>query len=229
MDFLNILAQTTETTTTETVAAEYSLINIDWIWNHIISLNLLEAATFLAFGAVCLFYGWRVFKVLVVISFAMLGGFAGMMISDRIGSDDNLLLPILTSVTMAIVSIPMMRWCVSLLGAASGGILAAGIWYACELPEQFMWAGGLTGIVAGGMISFIVFKAAVMLFSSFGGSSLILAGALALLHLYPQTAERIQLFVFDEHWFLPGALLLMTLIGVYWQNKFIKDSPSWGI
>lgn len=226
MDFLNMLAQTTDTARG---AAEYSIIKIDWIWGHIISLNLLEAVTFIAFGAVCLFYGWRVFKVLVIISFALLGGFFGMMISKKIGSDDHLLLPILASVIMAVVSIPMMRWSVSILGAVSGGILASGMWYAFKLPEQYMWAGSLTGIIAGGMISFIVFKAAVMLFSSFSGSSLLLAGGLALLYRYPQTKEQIQEFVFTENWFMPVALLVMTMIGVYWQNRFIKDSPSWGI
>jgi len=47
-----------------------------------------------------------------------------------------------------------------------------------------MWAGGVIGVVAGGMISFIVFKIAVMLFTSLGGGAITLVGILSLLHHY---------------------------------------------
>ena len=52
----------------------------------------------------------------------------------------------------------LMRWPVSVLGAVMGGALTAGIWYACELPEQYIWAGALIGIVAGGIISFVMHR-----------------------------------------------------------------------
>jgi len=52
----------------------------------------------------------------------------------------------------------LIRWPVSVLGAVVGGVLIAGIWYAFELPEQYIWTGALIGFVAGGAISFVIFS-----------------------------------------------------------------------
>ncbi len=132
-------------------------------------------------------------------------------------------------VLLAVLSVPLMKWAVCLLGAAAGGILSSGIWYASGLTEKYILAGALIGMVAGGMISFIVFKIAVILFSSLGGSGLIVVGFLALLYIYPQTSERVEEVIFTKKWFLPVALMVPTLAGIILQNKFIKGSKDWDI
>lgn len=119
-----------------------------------------------------------------------------------------------------------------ILGAAAGGILAAGLWYAFNQPQIYIWVPAITGIIAGGMISFIVFKFAVMLFTSLGGSTIVVVAALALLHLYetnevqPAT-NHIQDMVFEQNWFLPVAVMVPTLLGLIMQNKFVKHSDKW--
>lgn len=227
MEFFAILAQTVETS--EETAAGSTVVPVDLIWEHITNLDIIEALTFISFGVVCLFYGWRVFKALTIICFALLGLIAGLLISQKMGSPDNPLLGIILSIVAAIVAIPLMRWAVGFLGAIAGGIATAGLWYAVKLPEQYLWAGGLTGIVAGGMISFIVFKIAIMLFSSMGGSALVVSGLIALLYQYSQTSERIQELFFGPKWFLPTALIIPAVIGLYWQNRFIKKSAEWTV
>lgn len=231
MNFFNLLATAVEEPIVETASAGTSeIVPLDLIWNNIISLNPLEALTFISFGAVCLLYGWRVFKVLVVISFGLLGLIGGMYMWDKIaGSQNQVFAGIITLIVLAVVSVPLMRWAVSLLGAVAGGILTAGLWYAFHLPEQYIWAGGLVGLVAGGMISFIVFRISVMLFSSFGGSCLMITGFFALLYTYPGTKEDIQNLIFLQKWFLPLSLILPTILGVYLQNRFIKESPDWSL
>ncbi len=177
MDYFTILAQTAG-------ASDEAVVPMDVFWEQITSLGMLEALTFISFGVVCLFYGWRVFKVLVVINFALLGMMMGMAITEKIvGLNNQFVGGIVGMITLAVLSVPLMRWAVCLLGAVAGGILTSGIWYACGLTERYIWAGGLIGIVAGGMISFIVFKAAVILFSSLWGSGLVVVGSLALLFL----------------------------------------------
>lgn len=228
MDYLNILAIMTETAN-EAVAPQ-SVVPIDDIWNQITSLSTLEALTFISFGVVCLFYGWRVFKILVIISFAMLGLTLGMIAAREIsGENDQLTGALIGLVLMAILAVPLMKWAVCVLGAIAGGMLASGIWYACELNEKYILAGALIGIIAGGMISFIIFKIAVMLFSSFAGSMLVVIGTLAVLQSYEQTQQQIHDMVYDEKWFLPVLITLPTLIGLIVQNKFIKRSAEWTV
>jgi len=226
MDCVTILAQAVETAGPK--AAEEAIVPIDVFWEQITSLGWLEALTFISFGAVCLFYGWRVFKILVIISFGLLGLVLGMIISEKvIGLNNQLVGGLIGLVLMAVLSVPLMRYAVSILGAVAGGILTSGIWYACQLNERYLWAGALIGIIAGGMISFIIFKIAVILFSSLWGSGLMVAGSLALLYLYPQTTEQVEQLIFTKKWFLPAVLMIPTLVGVVLQNKFVKGSKDW--
>ncbi len=232
MDCITLLAATigaAAETTSSSESPQGATLVVQWIWLQISSLRILEALVFSSFGTVCLFYGWRVFRVLVIMSFMLIGGAAGVLVAKNVGAQNGLLLSVMMAIGMGIVSVPMMHWAVSLLGILAGGILAGGLWYACSFPESYLWAGGLIGAVAGGMIPFIVFKASVMLFSSLGGSALILAGVLALLHIYPPTREQIQLYVYGQRWFLPVSLAVSTAVGVYWQNRFLKGAPSWQV
>lgn len=233
MDFFIILAETAKKANTATNSAtpgsEGQIIPIDLIWAHITSLGLIEALTFISFGVVCLFYGWRVFKVLVVISFAMFGALIGMWLNTKIGVAGNPLIAVLLAIVFGIVSFPLMRWSVCILGAMAGAIITGGAWFAAGLPEEFIWAGALIGFIAGGMISFIVFRIAVMLFTCLGGSALIVTGLLALLYRYQPATESIHQWFFDDKWFLPIALIIPAAIGVYVQNKFIKGSKDWSV
>ena len=220
-----ILAQAAETAA-ETPQAEGA---IDSIWEQITSLGLIEALTFISFGVVCLFYGWRVFKILVTISFALIGLFVGLYLNKTLIGGNAVWLGIICMVLFAVFSIPFMRWGVSILGAAAGGILAGGVWYAFKLLEQYIWAGALVGIIAGGMISFIIFKIAVMLFTSFGGSVLVVVGVLAIMYDYMATTVDVKQLIYTQKWFLPIALLVPMAVGVFCQNKFIRGSKDWSV
>ena len=226
MDCVTILAQAVETASSG--ATEESVVQLDSFWNYITTLNRVEAVTFISFGLVCLMYGWRVFKVLVVISFSLLGFVMGVSVTNKIVGLNNQLAGALVGMCLfGILSIPMMRWAVSVLGAIAGGILSSSIWYASGLTEKYIWAGAMIGMVAGGMISFIVFKVAVILFSSLSGASLIVVGSLALLYLHPTTSARLEEVIYSKKWFLPTLLLAPTLIGLVLQNKFVKSSKDW--
>ena len=228
MNYVTILAQAAQTATPQ--EAEEAIVPIDLFWNQITSLSLLEALTFISFGVVCLFYGWRVFKVLVVINFALLGMILGMAITEKIdGLNNQFAGGVVGMVILAVLSVPLMRWAICILGAAAGGILTSGIWYACGLTERYIWAGGLVGVVAGGMISFIIFKAAVILFSSLWGSGLVVIGSLALLYLYPKTSVKVEELVFSLKWFLPVVLSAPTAIGFVLQHKFLKTSKDYNL
>jgi len=229
MEPITILAQTVETTTK--LAAETDLIPLDAIWQQIAALSWLEAVLAISFGVVYMLYGWRIFKILVVICFGLVGLFGGIKIGQRF--DSQILGAVVGLFLMAALSVPLMRWAVSLLGAITGGILTAGLWYAFELPGKYILAGAGIGLIAGGMISFIVFRIAVMLFTSFGGGVLIVTGLVALLYQYegmqePPTEQVKDMFL-NQNWFLPVLLLIPTVIGIIIQNKLIKKSHEWSV
>lgn len=231
MDYLIILAKAAEKAATNEAskkAAEKGIIPIDLFWEHITSLDLVEALTFIAFGFVCLFYGWRVFKILVTICFGLFGMMVAVWANIYI-QGQVVWLALVSVVLFGALSIPLMRYGVMLLGAAAGGIITGGGWLAAGLPEQYIWAGALVGVIAGGLISFIVFKIAVMLFTCLGGSSLIVVGFLAILYKYMGAAEKLQETVFEKKWFLPLMLVVPMVAGIVLQYRFIKGTKDWDI
>jgi hypothetical protein len=228
MDLLTILAQTTQTTQT----AEHSetIIPLDAMWEHITSLRGFEALMLISFGSICLFYGWRIFKILVIICFSLLGLSIGWLFTERFVVDLNPLLGgVIGMAALGVASITLLKWAVCALGTLAGGFITASIWYATGLSEQYIWAGALIGMVAGGMIAFIIFKIAIMLFTSLGGSFLIVTGVLALLYLWPQTQDNVHDWFFNKQWFLPAIIIVPTFVGLYIQNRFIKGSAEWSV
>jgi hypothetical protein len=228
MECLTILAEAAKSSS-EPLIRVHSVI--DSMWEQITTLSWLQALIAISFGVVYLLYGWRIFKVLVVICFGLVGLFAGVKIATPY--DLQILGAIVGLSVFGGLSIPLMRWAVSILGAVAGGILTGGLWYAVGLPERYMPAGALVGIVAGGMISFIVFRVAVMLFTSLGGGTLIVTGILSLLYQYEGTltppSDAVKTMLYDYRWFMPVLLIAVTFVGVLLQNRFIKSSKSWNI
>jgi hypothetical protein len=217
--------------TVHSQASSKDIIDIALIWKQIVSIEWFHAVLAISFGVVYLLYGWRIFKALAVICFAMIGLFLGMYAGKEIGSE--MWGGVVGLVLMAALAFPLMKYCICLLGAAAGGILTGAVWYAFDLPPDLIWAGALVGVVAGGMISFIVFKVAIMLFTSLGGSAITSIGILSLFYRYEQMQTPVGTFVYDQvhtnSWFLPVVLLVPTIIGIFAQNKLIKHSPKWEI
>jgi hypothetical protein len=210
-------------------AAESQSSPVTVVWEHVTKLEVVEALTFISFGVVCLFYGWRIFKILVTICFALVGLLIGIWANQQLIQGNVVWLAMICIAFFSFLSIPLMHWGVSLLGSVSGGILTAGATMAFGLNDpRLLLAGGLVGLVAGGMISFIVFKAAVILFTSLGGSALVAVGLLAVLYHHVD-AKQLETFVFGYRWFVPALILVPMIIGSVLQYRFIKTAQDWSM
>ena len=205
---------------------------LNFVWQQITDLSWLHAVIAISVGIVYMLYGWRIFRVLVVICFGLGGMFLGIFAGRHFGS--TIWGGVMGLVLFAIVSVPLMKWCFSALGALAGGSLTGAVWYAFGLPLDYIWAGVVIGIVAGGLISFILLKASVMLFTGLGGSIIMMVGVLALVYQYetqvlnPPT-QHIFNSVYYNRWFLPVVIILPTIVGMIMQNRFIKQSHEWEI
>lgn len=231
MDSLVSILQTVLVAVGQTAqqAAPADATPMNVVWHHITTLDVVEALTFISFGIVCLFYGWRIFKILVTICFGLLGLLVGIWANQQLIGGNVIWLAMICIAFFAVLSVPLMHWGVSILGSVSGGILTAGFTMALGLNDQrLLLAGGLVGLVAGGMISFIVFKIAVILFTSLGGSSLVAVGFLAVLHGHVD-AEQLHKWVFEYRWFVPALIMVPMIVGVFLQYRFIKTAQDWSV
>ena len=195
---------------------------IQTAWDQVTKLDVVGAITFISFGVVCLVHGWRIYRVLVTISFGLAGLLLGVVANNQLIGGNVVWLCVITITLFVGLSFPFAKWGVCVLGGIAGAVLTSGIWLACGLPLQFIWAGALTGLVAGGMISFAAFKGAVILFTSLQGSVLFAMGALAVFFDYLPGPDRLQAMVFEQKWFLPVVLVAPLLLGMIIQYRLSK-------
>ena len=235
MDLISLLA-----TVSEQVPSASPLFDVDEaklsLYEMISELHWFYAMLLLSVGVVYMLYGWRIFRALVVISFGFIGMFLGMLSADKLSTNDHALLwgGVIGMALFAVIAVPLMKWCVSVLGAMAGGILTSGIWIALDLSDAYLPAGFIVGFIAGGLISFIMLKVSVMLFTSLGGSLITVTGLLALLYQYDVRVSNPMTFytynmILTHAWFLPLAVIIPTIDGMFVQNKLMKHSPKWEI
>jgi hypothetical protein len=208
----------------------------DQFWGSITQLHWFYSLLMLSVGVVYMLYGWRIFRVLVVISFGFLGMFLGILAGDKLSTNSQAIVwgGVAGMALFALIAVPLMKWCISVLGAVAGGVLTSGIWIAFDLSDTYLPAGFIVGFIAGGLISFILLKVSVMLFTSLGGSLIMVTGLLALLYQYDLNISDPMTFyahdlIFRFQWFVPLAVIIPTCAGMALQNKLIKQSPKWEI
>jgi hypothetical protein len=197
------------------------------IWTFITNLHWVQAAVLIAFGAIYVVYGWRIFKALVVINFAALGLGAGLTLGDKLGSP--LWGGLLGSVLLAVACWPFMKYSVAVLGALAGSLLGAALWRAIGLPDGLIWVGASFGLIAGGLLVFASYKVSILMFSSLQGSMLVMIGVLALLTEYPELGTRLTDAAYTHMAFLPLLILIPTGLGVLLQQKMLKQESEWAM
>jgi hypothetical protein len=200
---------------------------LDDIWQFIANIGWMEAVVFMAFGAIYLAYGWRIFKALVVINFAGIGLCAGIYLGTKLGS--GLWGGIIGAIALGAVCYPFKKYAVSLLGAMAGGVLGAALWRIMTLPDPLIWAGALAGLVAGGLLAFSSFKMSIMLFTSLQGATFVVVGMLALLNDYPKLGQHLTDAVYAHVFLLPALLVVPTVSGIYLQAKLLKLEANWAM
>lgn len=237
MNFLTVLAQYSRVyhnfdNNNVEYGTKYVLRVLDYVWQQATIMSWLQAVLAISFGVIVLMYGWRIYKTMTVIGFGICGIFAGMWIGGKF--DKELMGAILCAIVFMGLAVPLMRWVICILGAVAGGIITAGAWHAFNQPQQFVWAGALIGVVAGGMLSFIIFKMSVMLFTSMSGAGLVLMGTFALIYRYetfvldPPTTRLNDLY-YNQHWFLPVMIAALTLFGIILQLRFLKGTGDYTV
>jgi hypothetical protein len=96
-------------------------------------------------------------------------------------------------VLFACIATPMLRWTVAVFGGLTGAFLGANAWTLVKAsPQGAQWAGACMGFIALALLSFVVFRLVVVLFTSIGGGAMVVLGGITLLMQVPswQTAIR---------------------------------------
>jgi hypothetical protein len=180
-----------------------------------------EAALLIIAGIVYLLWGYAIFKILIMMNAAVVGAVIGSIIGQS--GDQQILGAAIGAIGLGALAWPLMKHAVAFMGGIYGFILGGSLWQSADLDPKFFWAGALLGLIAFGLISFIVFRGSVMLYTSLQGASMIVVGVLGLIFKYQDMTPSVVHRMTVQPMLLPALILVPALIGIIFQQH---NAPS---
>ncbi len=190
-------------------------------------LDEITALALILAGLVSLFWGWRVFKILIVANAAIVGAAAGAYLGQefRRQAGDNIVIfaALAGGLVMAAVAWPLMKYAVSIMGGLAGSVIGYGAWHygvtltnRSELAEH-AWVGALIGLILLGLLAFLIFKTVVMVLTAMEGSVLAVAGLANLCLKYERISDDVRTQLTQNPNLLPLLIPVPAVIGFVMQ------------
>ena len=164
-----------------------------------------------------LLFGGKIYKWLVLLNAAALGATGGAMLG--VSSDMALPLGVAGAFVAVAITWPLMNWAVAIMGGLFGAILGASLWRLAGLDPSFAWSGGLVGLVAFSLLSFIIFHGCVVMFTSLQAATMIIFGVLSLMFKFNDLSPSVARNMLIRPFLLPLSVFIPAIIGVIYQQN----------
>jgi hypothetical protein len=192
------------------------------IVNALQSAQIFFPISLIIIGGLLMAFGYKAYKWIVLLNFVALGWWLGTLpVRSEIaqnGTDDVAIVASAAgAILMGIVAWPMLRYSVAVCGGMVGFALGMLVWAYCDQPLNMAWAGGLVGLVVLGMLSFVLFKTTVILFTSIEGASLFVFGVCALLMRYAPWQKQVSNSL-SRPILIPLVITTIAAISLFWQT-----------
>lgn len=220
----------------DTVAGMFSrgdaLAQPEHVIEHLQALGAVWAVVFVVVGVLCMFNGYRFYKLATISVALLLGMFAGYWFGGKIGAP--YIVAGCLGVLLATLAFPLMKYAVSIFGGLAGAFVGANLWagmahainkIASEggearsvIPAEEYWLGALLGLLICGMLAFILFKLSVVMFTSVSGSTIAVMGVLALLLSFEPWRQTVSDGLTSSQLVIPLLVFVPAAIGLILQE-----------
>jgi hypothetical protein len=174
------------------------------------------ATIMLVLGVVFLLFGWYMYRALVTLNAALFGAYIGAFLGSR--TNDALAGALIGGFTSAALTWPLMKWAVAIMGGLIGAMLGTSLWRAVGMEAHFAWAGGMSGLIFFGMLSFILFRGSIIMYTSLQGSVMLTLGLLGLVYKYQSIAPMITTNMTTKSFILPASIFVPAVFGLIYQQ-----------
>jgi MFS family permease len=201
--------------------------------DYLTSLGTIQGIFLLACGLVYLLYGWKVFRILVIVNVAILGAFGGSYLGGMLkGANMPLFGTLAGAILSAALAWPLMKFAVSIMGGLVGSVLGFFIWSSVsnatgnQAWNQYAWAGALIGLLTLGLLAFIIFRVVIITFTSFQGAFMTVGAIIALSMQADALREKIlNAFAGNPH-LMMLVVLVPAMIGFLVQYTGTKKKAD---
>ncbi|MEM6458971.1 MAG: hypothetical protein AAF710_06230 [Planctomycetota bacterium] len=221
----------------ETVTGMFSrgdaLAQPDHVIQHLQALGAVWAVVFVIVGVLCMFNGYKFYRLATVAVALMLGLFAGYWFGGKIGA--HYVVAGCLGLLLATLAFPLMKYAVAVFGGLSGAFVGANLWSGLAhavnriasdnagaarniIPAGEYWLGALLGLLICGMLAFILFKLSVVMFTSVSGSTIAVMGVLALLLSFEPWHDAVASGLRASQLVIPLLVFVPAAIGLVLQE-----------
>jgi hypothetical protein len=132
-------------------------------------------------------------------------------------------------VLFACIATPMLRWTVAVFGGLTGAFLGANAWTLTNAsPQDAQWAGACMGFIALALLSFVVFRLVVVLFTSIGGGAMVVLGGITLLMQVPSWQSAIRDSLTANQHLIPLLVTVAAAVGFVIQESRVRAAGGGG-
>ena len=169
-------------------------------------------------GILMLMFGFKAYKPIVLLNCVALGFGGGCLLGES--SQIAIVAGVIGGLVMGAVAWPLMKWAVSICGGLVGAVIGMIVWtYFLPQHAALNWAGGLVGMVLFGMLSFILFKTNVILFTCVQGAAMLVLGVCAILIRCTAWHVEIHQNLTQKPILLPLLTLAVAILGIVFQQQ----------
>jgi hypothetical protein len=172
-------------------------------------------------GIVYLLWGAKIYHWLVLLNACVVGAITGASAGRSAGIE--IPLAIAGALLAGASAWPLMKWAVAVMGGIFGAILGGTIWRLCNLDPNFMWTGALVGLISFGLLSFILFHACVVMYTSLQGAVMLIFAVLGMLYRANLSIDLTR-HMAVRPFLLPMAVFVPTVIGIIYQQNYSFSS-----
>jgi hypothetical protein len=185
-------------------------------WGALRTVHPIEAGLLLVIGLAFLLYGFRIYKVLVILAYAIVGTFLGAMLATAMNFN-----PLIGMIGGALV-LAILAWPLYLIGwgLLGGGFFAGlGAMVAGLLTTSTVYiaiaavGGGVLGIV----LTILLMRPLIIFITSVLGSACLIEGAVALTLLAPSLGDPVLQKLQATPLLQAGLVAVPAFIGIYMQ------------
>ena len=179
--------------------------------------ELFFPVALLIVGILVVLFGYMAHRWIVVFNCVALGFWLGGLLGQR--AQIATVAAVLGALLFGAVSWPLMKYAVAVCGGLVGAVVGMAVWAYCEQPLSMAWAGGLIGLAVLGMLSFILFKTSVILFTCVQGALMFVLGAAALFIRYTPWSSQAHDAFTHRPVLMPLLVLSIAFLGLVWQHQ----------
>lgn len=223
---LHLLATTAPSHTASGLGGVFDRLNIlddpAQLLERLSAMPFIGASVVVVVGVLCVFHGYRWHKWVIAILAFLAGLGIGHQLAGEVGR--STIVAVAVGCLCAIIATPLLRITVGIFGGITGAFIGTNTWTAMNAsPPEAHWAGAVIGFIIIAMISIVLFRLVVVLFTSIGGAAMVVFGGITLLMHVPNWRDAVIESLTANTTIIPLLLLLAAVSGFVIQEHQLRN------